>query len=418
MIDKKFNRLIAAGIILGILFGLLAAFEVIAPKYLGINWISLSAMAGEVFMLLLKWVVVPMVFLSVVVGILSLKDTAHVGKLGRNAVIYYLSTSIVASIIGLILVNIFQPGVGLTLGEGVVASQEGADATVLGMIQDQVRSVLINPFEALSKGTGAMLAIIFTAIFLGIGLISVENQNKFKLFEMIEVLNDTFFKMTMFILKVAPYGIFGIIASTLYERRDSLGVLTESLSWFTLTCVLGLFIHGCIVLPLLLKFFTNWKLRDFFRGIRGALEVAFGTDSSMATLPVTLKCTQENLNLSKKTTDFMLPLGATVNMDGSALYEAVAALFIAQALGMELNFLQQIIVFITATIASIGAAGIPSAGLVSLLLVTNAVGIPYDQAVPYIGMIYAIDRFIDVLRTVVNVEGDCVGAAILDQMDD
>ena len=417
MDHKKLNRQIAAGIIGGIALGLLFAFEVIPAAVLGINLVEVARFVGNLFTKLLKVIVVPLVFFSIFCGVSSLGDMKNIGRLGRRTIAYYLVTTFIAVTIGLVLVNVIRPGVGLTAsGDAAPAVVERSkDVTVGTMLTDQVSAFFINPFQALAEGK--IIPIILASIFLAIGVLKATHAKKQVVLDFMSVVNEAVMHITQLVLRLAPIGIAGILIRVLFDYRLKLDMLVKSLSLFALTSLLGLAIHGFIVLPLILKFFSQRTFREFFGGIAEALQVAFGTDSSSATMPVTLNCVQDNLKVSKKTSDFVIPIGATINMDGTALYEAVCALFIAQALGMELSFMQQVIVFFTATVASVGAAGIPSAGLVTLVLVINAVGIPYDKAVPFIGTIWAIDRFIDMCRTTVNVEGDCVGCVVIDEME-
>lgn len=373
-------------------------------------------------MLLLKMIVVPLVFFSIFCGVSSLGDITHIGRLGKRTVLYYAATTFIAVIIGLILVNIIRPGENMVAmaeaGTKVPAAVSASKDMGIGrMLLGQVSAFFINPFEALANGTSSMMGIIISSIFLAIGILHVKNTGKQKVIDFMNVMNEAVMHITYFVLRLAPLGIMGILIYVLFDHKDHMGDLVKSLGLFTLTSLSGLAIHGIIILPLLLRFFSKIKIKTFFSGIFEALQVAFGTDSSSATMPVTLSCMQDNLKVSEKTSDFVIPIGATINMDGTALYEAVCALFIAQALGIDLTVMQQIIVFFIATVASIGAAGIPSAGLVTLVIVISAVGINYEAAAPLIGTIFAIDRFIDMCRTTVNVEGDCVGCVIIDEME-
>ncbi|OVE82681.1 hypothetical protein BVY03_00280 [bacterium K02(2017)] len=412
---KKLNTFIFLGIILGLGLGLLFAFEVIPAEIFSVNLVEFFRFFGRIFMLLLKMIVVPLVFFSIFCGVTSIGDITHFGRIGKRTFTYYISTTFIAVILGLILVNLIKPGLGLSLTSAAIPSavENAKDMTILSMLTKQIEAFFINPFEALAKGTSSMIAIIFASIFLAYGVLKIKHRAKNQFIDLMNVVNAAVMQITSLVLMVAPVGIMGILIGVLYDRRDRLDDLVQGLSLFVLTAMLGLAIHGGVVLPAILKIFTKFKLGSFYKGIFPALQMAFGTDSSSATMPVTMQCTKDNLKLNPKTVDFVIPIGATINMDGTALYEAVCALFIAQALGMDLSMTQQIIVCFTAVIASIGAAGIPSAGLVTLVIVINAVGINYELALPYIGMIWAVDRFIDMCRTVVNVEGDCIGAAIV-----
>jgi Na+/H+-dicarboxylate symporter len=416
---KKLNRQLTIGIVGGIAVGLVFALTSIPPALFGINFVEICRLAGNIFIWLLKMVAVPLVFFSIFTGVTSLGDIAHLGRLGRRTVVFFLSTSFIAAVIGLILVNTINPGAGLVATGGVLP--EGLDAMkdvgVIEMLTGQLKAFLINPFEALAKGTSAMVAIIVASILFGVGILKATHEKKQLVIDFMNTLTDAAMHITVLVIRLAPVGVFGILVRVLYDKREHLEALGQSLGLFVLTCTIGLALHGLVVLPLVLRTFSTMPVKKFFKGIAEVMKVAFGTDSSLATMPVTLECLQTNLKVSKRTSDFIVPLGATVNMNGSTLYEAVCAIFIAQALGMDLSLFQQVVVFFTATIAAIGAAGIPSAGLVTLVIVLNAIGIPYDLAFPYIGMIFTVDRFVDMCRTMVNVEGDCVASVVIDEME-
>lgn len=412
------NRKITIGIIAGLTLGLLFAFNIIPHTTAGFNVVNGLRFVGMVFMQLLKVIVVPLVFFSIFVGVTSVGNTTRLGKLGLRTIIYYTCTTLIAVVIGLVLVNIIEPGTGFAPGHAAHSSQIEAmkGMGIFELLEQQVISFIKNPFEALASGTSSLIAIILASIAFAVAIIAIRNPKKTVVVNLMRTLNDAVFWITKQILRLAPYGVCGILVGVLFDKREQLVEIAKGLFLFAFTSYLGLFIHGLIILPFILKLFSRRTIREFFAGIGEAMEVAFATDSSVATIPVTLTNLQENLRVSKRTSDFVIPIGATINMDGTALYEAVCALFIAQALNIELSIFQQIVIFFTATIASIGAAGIPSAGLVTLVIVINAAGLPYDQAAPLIGVIFAIDRFIDVIRTMVNVEGDCVGCVIIDEM--
>jgi len=414
------NRKITIGIAVGLILGLLLAFDVVPSTIAGVNVVDIFRFVGKIFMRMLKVIVVPLVFFSIFVGVTSVGDATRLGKLGLRTIVYYMCTTLIAVIIGLILVNIIGPGVGFAPGEAAPSAPLEAmkGMSVIGLLEQQVLSFIKNPFEALASGTSSLIAIILASIAFAVAIIAIRNPKKTVVVNFMGTLNDAVFWVTKQILRLAPYGVCGILVAVLFDKREQLVDLVKGLTLFAVTSYLGLLIHGLIVLPIILKIFSRRSVREFFGGISEALEVAFATDSSVATIPVTLTNLQDNLKVSKRTSDFVIPIGATINMDGTALYEAVCALFIAQALNIDLTLFQQVIIFFTATVASIGAAGIPSAGLVTLVIVINAVGLPYEQSAPLIGIIFAIDRFIDVIRTMVNVEGDCVGCVIIDEMSE
>ena len=417
MNHARLNRQLTVGIVIALILGFLVIKTPVGEFAFTSTFVELCRFVGKIFVLLLKMVAVPLVFFSVFCGITNLGDMSRVGSLGKHTVQYYLATTFIAVFIGLLLVNIIQPGANLVATSASVpdAVHANKDLGVMQLLINQISSFILNPFKALSQGTSAMMAIILVSVLFGIGVLRSTYPKKNILIDGMNAINDAVMQVTILVLYLAPVGVFAILVRVLYDKQDAIGELFRSLGLFALTSLLGLAIHGFVVLPLIVKYLGKRSLREFYTAMQEPMKVAFGTDSSLATMPVTLNTVKTELGVSERTANFVVPVGATVNMDGTALYEAVCAMFIAQALGMDLSFFQQIIIFITATIAGIGAAGIPSAGLVTLVIVLNAVGIPYELAVPYIGMIFTIDRFIDMCRTVVNIKGDAVGAIVIDR---
>ena len=307
--------------------------------------------------------------------------------------------------VGLILVNIIQPGVGVDMPQEAaneVISHE--PPTVVSIISDIVPD---NAVGAMAQSK--FLSVIFFSLLLGVGLTSVGDKAK-PLIEFFGALNAVMMKITEWIMCLAPIGVFALMAYTV----GTLGLeIIGELAKYMSTVLLGLWIHACITLPVLLIVFARYSPLRFIRHIFSAVATAFSTASSAATLPITMECLEENAGISKKVTSFVIPLGATVNMDGTALYEAVAAMFIAQAYGIEMGIGHQLIIMLTATLASIGAAAIPSAGLVTMVIVLDAVGLPAGG----IMMILAVDRLLDMFRTAVNVWGDACGTAVVARLE-
>ncbi len=374
---------------------------------------------GQIFLRLLTMMVVPLVMASVMSGILGLGDIRKLGRPGGFAVTYYLTTTILAVIVGLIMVNLIQPGVGAidqtTLaamaseGEGVAAEQEDAN---LGTI---LRSLLLMLFTdnliASAAETNLLPLIVFSLIFAG--MLTTMGKRVEAISGMIVQINDALLSFIMLLMKLAPIGIFCLVTARFGEAQaegNMLEVLRQTGAYFA-TVLAGLAVHAFITLPLILWVFTKRNPFRFMYQMSQALLTAFSTASSIATLPVTMECAVSKAGVSKRSTKFVLPLGATINMDGTALYEAAAAIFIAQAIGFELSLLQQLVVAITATLAAIGAAGIPEAGLVTMIIVLNAVGLPVE----YIGLILSVDWLLDRFRTAVNAFGDSVGAAVVEK---
>ena len=368
---------------------------------------DLIILLGDIFIRLLKMVIVPLVLTSIIIGISSINDRAKIGRMGLKTLIYYISTSLVAILIGLSLVNAIKPGVGAT----PISGADAYDASQLesnSIIDIFKRMVPENPIAALASGD--MLSIIFFAIFFGLMLNFVDTKYSKPVLGIVNSVYRVILKMTQIILKTAPIGVFGLIVKAV--STSGLSIFKE-LGLYAITLISGLSIHLFIVIPLILILIVKVNPIKHFKAISSAMVTAFSTSSSSATLPVTMKCVRDNVKVSNETSSFVLPMGATINMDGTALYECVGVLFIAQAIGIPLDASQQFVVVITALLASIGAAGIPSAGTVMLFIVTEAVGLQSDVVAVWVGSMLAIDRPLDMFRTMVNVSSDSVGAAVI-----
>lgn len=379
---------LSAKIILGIILGFLAGL------IFG-DSISFVGPLGDLFIKLLKMIIVPLIIASVIMGVADIGDVRRLGRLGGKTVLYYLSTTALAVILGIILVNIIQPGIGanLALQQHPIANPPSLIDTLMGIVP-------ANPFQAIVNMD--MLPIIFFSILFGVVMTTLGKKSE-PLLRFFRALNDVMMKMTHWIMELAPYGVFALMAVIVAETGSDIVV---DLAKYMATVLIGLFIHGLIVLPLILKIFGKANPFQFAKDMSTALATAFSTSSSSATLPITMESIEENAGVDNTVSSFVLPLGATVNMDGTALYEAVAAIFIAQAYGIDLTFGQQLLIIITATLAAIGAAGIPSAGLITMIIVLKQVNLPLEG----IGLITAVDRILDMVRTTVNVWGDSVGA--------
>jgi Na+/H+-dicarboxylate symporter len=338
-------------------------------------------------------------------GVSNIGNAQNLGKLGLKTITYYVITSLMAILVGLALVNILQPGVGADLGfQKNVESLKSTSGSLGNII---LRMVPSNIFQALVSAD--MLAIIFFSILIGFFLTRVDDYYKTKLIDLFNGGFEVMMKVTVFIIHFAPIGIFGIVAGVVAQQKSELLEIVGRVGIYMAAVLLGLIIHSTITLPLLLKLIGKADPWKHFKGMTTPLITAFSTSSSSATLPLTMESVEHNSGVSNKITSFVLPLGATVNMDGTALYECVAAMFIAQAYGIDLSFVQQMIVVFTALLASIGAAGIPMAGLVMISVVLTAVGLPLEG----VGLILAVDRILDMCRTTVNVWSDSCGAAII-----
>ncbi|MCI5115380.1 MAG: dicarboxylate/amino acid:cation symporter [Candidatus Electrothrix sp. AW1] len=397
---------ILGAIITAIVFALM--FPEVAMKF---------HIGGEVFLKLLKMMVVPLVISSVMSGILGLGDIRKLGRPGGTAVVYYFTTTALAVLVGIIVVNIIQPGAGTvdqqTLNE--IASQ-GADAShqdkdIWTILNNLILMLFTDNLFDSAANTDLLPLIIFSIIFAG--MLTTMGSRVETITDIIVQINDALISFVLLLMKVAPLGIFCLVASRFGEAKagGEFFEVLKQLSLYIITVVAGLGFHAFVTLSVILWFFTKRNPLQFMYQMSQALLTAFSTASSSATLPVTMESAVEEANVSRQSVDFVLPLGATINMDGTALYEAVAALFIAQAIGFEMTLTAQLTVAVTATLAAIGAAGIPEAGLVTMLIVLNAVGLPVE----YISLILSVDWLLDRFRTTVNVFGDAVGSAVVEK---
>ena len=372
------------------------------------DYVHYVSWMGTLFLRALKMIIIPLIFSSIVTGVANIGDGGNLGRLGGKTFGYYLVTTTFAILTGLFFVNVFQPGVGAELGfskmvEGLSTAKDSFGDILINIIPTNLFEVLTN---------GKILSIIFFAILLGFFITRIDEKPKGILTNFFNALFEVVMKITMFIIKFTPLGILGIVAKVVAEQAndtDALIAVGGRLGLYMVTVVLALGVHFWITLPLILKFIGRANPKEHFKAIRTPLLTAFSTSSSSATLPLTMEAVEHNSGVSNKVTSFVLPLGATVNMDGTALYECVAAMFIAQAYGVELGLFQQVIVVVTALLASIGAAGIPMAGLVMISVILSAVGLPLEG----IGLILAVDRILDMLRTTTNVWSDSCGAVVI-----
>lgn len=405
---KNLTAWIGLSIVLGIVAGLASAAS--APLAAAFSWLHIL---GDVFVAALKMLVVPVILSSLVVGVTSIGDIAKIGRLGGRATAYYIATTAIAITIGLVLVNVVQPGVGADLSGAKMTTQAemGSNLTVDTLLRDFLvskdRGAIRNPFDALASGN--VLGIILFALLLGGAITAVGEKGK-PLLAFFHSLDSVVMKVIDWVMWLAPIGVFVLLQKALADGGLS---ALKALAAYSGTVTAALAIHGFVALPIIVRVVGGMSPVKWLKGIRPALAVAVSTASSAATLPVTIEACEENLDIPPPVASFVLPLGATMNMDGTALYEAIAALFVAQAYGIELGIGQQIIVFLTAAAASVGAAGIPSAGLVTMAMVFTAVGLPLEG----IGLILAVDRFLDMFRTTVNVMGDTAGAVVLTRLD-
>ena len=366
---------------------------------------------GDIFIRLLKMMIVPIVFISIIVGIGTISDSTNLSRLGLKTLLYYLCTSLFAITIGLLLTNFIRPGEYFSLDNLLTFKISDFFSPTPSSFVDMIyRIIPTNPFNAIVNGD--MLSIIFFALIFGISITQLSTERKMSIEPILLSLYDSIMFITAFIIRLAPIGVFGLIIKAVHNSGTG---IIPSIGMYMLTIFIGLLIHLFIVLPLIFYMFTSISPLFHFKAMRNAMMMAFSTSSSSATLPVTMSCVRDNVKVSKTTSGFVLPLGATVNMDGTALYECAGVLFIAQILpGIDLTFMQQLTIVFTALLASIGAAGIPSAGLVMIFIVLQSVGLSNVAGVDIIvGAMLAVDRPLDMLRTMVNVTSDSIGAAII-----
>ena len=362
---------------------------------------------GVIFVRLLKMVIVPLIFTSIVTGVSGIGSGKSLGRVGMKTFCYYLLTSLFAILIGLTLTNTLQPGAGVNLGlqdafDHSNLQKPGSPADIL------IRMIPLNPIQAASSGD--MLGIIFFAIFLGVGLTRIDTKHSDLLRNFFTASFEVMMTITSIIIRFAPLGVLGLITAAV--ALSGFG-LFAAVGKYMLTIAGGLAIHIFIVLPLLFYLLTGIHPLKHYRAMASALATAFATSSSNATLPITMRCVEENVGVSNKVTSFVLPMGATINMDGTALYECAGVLFISQVLGIDLSIANQFTIIITALLASIGAAGIPSAGLVMIFIVTQAVGFQDADVAVIIGAMLAVDRPLDMMRTMVNIFSDSIGASVI-----
>lgn len=411
---------IIAGLILGLVFGLVIIKFGIDPEFT-INFIK---PIGTVFINSLKMIAVPLVFASLVIGVANLGDISKLSRIGGKTIFAYLITTIIAITIGLLLVNIIKPGDSLpqetreslmSLYDDAVGTkaEKAAEVSSQGPLQPLIEIVPENIVKAAADNS-SMLQVVFFAIIVGISLLQISKEKAKNFINFFDAFNDVIIKIVEYIMMIAPYGVFALMASLIVEiagdNPDSAVELLLALLKYTLVVLGGLILIIVGIYSVILKSFTKIKFMDFIKALRPAMLLGFSTSSSSATLPVTMKLVEEELGVSEEVSSFVLPLGATINMNGTSLYQAVAAVFIAQALGMDLTISQQLTIVLTATLAAIGSAGVPGAGLIMLIIVLEAIGVPGAG----VALIIAPDRILDMFRTVVNITGDatvCVAVA-------
>ena len=407
---------ILIGMIAGILFGwLISGFE-FGPGFVK-NWIK---PIGTIFINLLKLIAIPLIIASLIKGISDLKDISKFSLIGGRTIVIYILTTVVAITIGLVIVNIVQPGNTVsaeTLAELTSAFKEDAGERVTkaqmqknsGPLQFIVDMVPSNIFAAASSN-GNMLQVITFVVFFGISLLLIKPEQAAPVKSFFDSLNEVIMKMVDLIMLMAPYAVFALLASLVVETSNP--DLLKALAKYAMTVVVGLSLMVGVYL-LVVSSYVKMSPSKFLQGISPAQLLAFSTSSSAATLPVTMERVEEHLGVEKEVVSFVCPVGATINMDGTSLYQAVAAVFICQALDFELTLADQLTIVLTAALASIGSAAVPGAGMIMLVIVLEAIGLPADKLAIGLALIFAVDRPLDMCRTVINVTGDATVALLV-----
>jgi len=396
---RKSEHLLMWMMVVAIIAGFLSSY-IWGESMMVVGWI------GDFFLTALKMLIVPLVAASVITGVAGLGDVRKLGRLGGISVAYYATTTLIAVTIGLIMANLWQPGVGVPLGDLAEPVRKAGDVGFTDLILSLVHPNIIGAAADMK-----LLPIIVFCIFFAAALSTIGEPGK-PVIGFFDGLNETMMKLVEWLMWLAPIGVFALIAARLGAAGGGEAFFAQlaGLAKYAMAVISGLLVHAAF-LCLLLMVLARRQVGEYLGHLATALLTAFSTSSSSATMPLTLEATK-NAEVPESARRFVVPLGATINMDGTALYEAVAVLFIAQAMGVDLSFGQQLLVLVTATMAAIGAAGIPEAGLVTMVIVLEAVGLPLEG----IGLILAIDWFLDRCRTTVNVFGDAVGAAVVGKL--
>tara|TARA_B100001105_G_C22364788_1_gene432110 strand:- start:297 stop:1517 length:1221 start_codon:yes stop_codon:yes gene_type:complete len=399
---NNINKLIFIAAFMGILLGLIIKFF---PNLFFVDYLLIiTDLVGRIFIKSLKMILVPLVFFSIVVGVSNLGKGKNSSLIWKSTFLYFIITMSIAITLALVVMNIVQPGLGLNIEAWqLVNSSLPETMTIPEFFKQFLLSLFENPFNSLASGK--ILPLIIFSIIIGIAL--NDKQGKFKAAkDIFTSFYEVMLKIVHWLMLFAPLGIFALLVNMVVNQNTE---LFSQLGIFIFTVIFLIMFHGLVVLPTILFFLTKITPIHLWREGRPAFITAFATSSSAATLPITLSVANDNFKTSKAVSTFVLPLGATMNMDGTALYEAAAALFIANLVGMDLTLAQQLILFFTAMVASIGAPGIPSAGMVTMAMVLQVLGLPLEA----LAILLPMDRLIDTFRTTINVEGDLVGTLIV-----
>ncbi len=391
------------GIAGGILLNIIGAESSVTQKS-----VYLCGIVGGIFIGLLKMILIPLIFVSISTGVANLQAHANMKRIWACTLGYFFIASSLALILGMIVVNWVKPGVGMSIDlfKDAMTSLPAKSMTIGQFFQSFFSGLFMNPIEAMAK-TEVLPTVIFAMLF---GLATVALGDKARnIRQLLNEISDIIMVLVGWIMRLAPLGILALLMKLVATQNIE---LLQTVAKFVTVVVSTTLFHGLVILPLLLWLVTRTNPIFFFQSMRDSLITALSTSSSSATMPVTLRCVTDNLKVDKKIAGFVVPLGTTANMDGTAMYEAIAAIFIANLAGIELNLVQQVVVFWTSMLASIGAPGIPSAGMVTMVMVLQSVGLPVEA----VAILLPIDRPLDTLRTAVNVEGDAVGSLIVQKL--
>ncbi|MDZ7663228.1 dicarboxylate/amino acid:cation symporter [Thiohalophilus sp.] len=415
MLKLKLHWQILIALILAVVIGAWAGQE---GRLFGVQLYSVFDFVGSLFLNALKMIIVPLIVASIIVGIAGIGGGHGLARLGGKTILYYMVTSLAAILIGLFFVNLLSPGLidGQPAGEILGLSQQQAELakeSVGERSASDIAGVFLSMIPAnivAAAANGQMLGLIFFSLLYGFFMTRIEEDYAEAQYNFWNGVFSIMMGITDLVMKFAPLGVFALVAKVVAETDlDQLGELAQTLGLFVAAVLLALLTHVLVLLPLLLKFVGKVRPQRHYRAMAPALLTAFSTASSAATLPLTMECVEKNAGVSNRTSSVVLPLGATINMDGTALYECVAALFIAQAYGLELGFVTQFTVVLVALLTSIGVAGIPAASLVAIVIILATIGLPLEA----LGLILAVDRILDMFRTSVNVFSDSCGAVII-----
>ncbi|MEJ2140781.1 MAG: dicarboxylate/amino acid:cation symporter [Gammaproteobacteria bacterium] len=413
----KLHWQILIALLLAVIVGSMVSKE---TSLLGVNLFSVFSFLGTLFINALKMIIVPLVVSSIIVGIAGVGGSHGLARLGGKTILYYMTTSLFAILIGLFFVNLFSPGIidgapakevlGLDAALAEQASSKVGDRGI-----SEVATVFLSMVPAnivAAAANGQMLGLIFFSVLFGFFMTRITEDYAENQYNFWQGLYEVMMKITHFVMKFAPVGVFALVSKVVIST-ENLSAMFGTLGLFFISVVLALAVHVFVVMPLLLKYVAKVNPIRHYRAMSPALLTAFSTASSAATLPLTIECVEKNAGVSNRTSSFVLPLGATINMDGTALYECVAAMFIAQAYGIELGLATQFMIVIIALLTSIGVAAVPAASLVAITIILSTIGLPVEA----LGLILAVDRILDMFRTSVNVFSDSCGAVIIGRLE-